>query len=195
MQPLPGYRVVGSFGFVFSLRYIFNIKDNSYFSIGLPLTTGFSKLDDSNSVDLKLGIMADIPVIFNYNFNVGSAEKDPGRFSFFAGAGLGYHYDHYTAANEQGSITQETKGVGPVINAGLRFTLGKERVHNFEIRLSYMKLLVTSKPDLFGTGCIFNFQPLFSTIFWFPPDNCNQVFLNPYIYRLSKKIKQPFIVV
>jgi hypothetical protein len=157
MQPLPGYRVIGSFGLVFSPRYVFDMKNNSYFSIGVPLTTGFSRLDDSKSVDLKLGMMADIPVIFNYNFNVRSAENDQGRFSFFAGGGFGYHYDHYTAANENGTITQAINGVGPVINAGSRFSLGKEKIHNFEIRLSYMKLLASSKSDLFGIGCIFNF--------------------------------------
>ena len=157
IQPFPEYRVVCSFGFVFSPRYIFSIKYNSYFSVGIPLTTGFSRLDDSNSVDLRIGIMADIPVILNYNLELGTSEKGTSRFGFFAGGGFGYHYNNFTTGKENGTITQQINGIGPVVNAGSRFSLGKDRIHNFEIRLSYMKILAASKPDLFGIGCIFNF--------------------------------------
>jgi|HubBroStandDraft_6_1064221.scaffolds.fasta_scaffold423345_2 hypothetical protein len=156
-QPVNGYRIVGSFGFTYSPRYIFNEKEDSYLSLGIPMTLAFSRLDDSNSVDLKLGIMVDLPLIFNYNYQPQSDGNGTSRFGYFAGGGIGFHSNHYTAANNDGTITQQITGFGPVANAGVRFSIGKRRVHTWEIRFSYMKILNGNHPDIFGVGCLFNF--------------------------------------
>ena len=74
LQPVPGYRVVGSFGFVFSPEYIFAREDKSWLSLGMPLTTGFSPLRDSMSIDLKLGIMVNLPLVLNYHVELGSRQ-------------------------------------------------------------------------------------------------------------------------
>ena len=165
-QPVHDYRVVGSVGFTYSPRYIFNEKKDSYLSLGMPMTLAFSRLDDSNSVDLVLGIMTDIPLIFNYNFQPRLVAKGVGyfkyfekpvrKFGYFAGGGFGYHSNHYTAANNDGTITQQITGFGPVVNAGVRFSFMRRKIHNWEMRFSYMKLFNANHTDLFGVGCIFN---------------------------------------
>jgi hypothetical protein len=113
-QPEPAYRVVGSVGFTYSPKYIFKKKEDSYLSIGIPMTLGFSRLDDSNSVDLKLGIMVDIPLIFNYNYQPSLSKKGDNRFGYFAGGGIGFHSNHYTTANDYGTITRQINGFGPL---------------------------------------------------------------------------------
>ena len=48
-------------------------------------------------------------------------------------------------------------GFGPVVNAGFRYYLGKYRIKNLELRFSYMKMIVETRPDIFGIGFIVNF--------------------------------------
>ena len=165
-QPVHDYRVVGSVGFIYSPKYVFNEKEDSYLSLGIPMTLAFSRLDDSNSVDLKLGIMVDMPLIFDYNFQPqlsvqgGSRfkyfEKGVSRFGYFAGGGFGFHSNQYTAANDDGTITQQITGFGPVVDAGIRFSILRRRIHTWEIRFSYMKATDVSKSDIYSIGGIFN---------------------------------------
>jgi hypothetical protein len=157
LQPVPGYRIVGSFGFTLSPRYIFERKSNSYLSLGIPLTTGFSRFDDSASIDVKLGTMIDLPLILNYNYEFGSVKDRGSRFGYFAGGGFAYHYNYYTAAKDHATITQQVNGFGPLANAGIRYSLKKYRIQNLELRLSYMKMIVESKSNIFGIGFIVNF--------------------------------------
>jgi hypothetical protein len=157
LQPLAGYRVVGSFGFSLSPRYIFEPTHPSYWSIGIPLTTGFSRLDDSASVDLKLGLMFDLPLILNFNHELGGVAGGGSRFGYFVGGGIGYHYNHFTAANDKGTITEQVNGFGPVINGGIRFSFKKYRIQQLECKFSYMKMMVASKPDIIGIGLVMNF--------------------------------------
>jgi len=157
LQPIPGYRVVGSFGFVFSPEYIFDRKDKSWLSLGMPLTTGFSPLNDSISIDLKLGIMVNLPLVLNYHVELGSLKEGGSRFGYFAGGGIAYHYHYYTAVNAYESIVQQVNGFGPVVNAGIRLSLKKYRIHNIEFRVSYMKMMVASRPDVLGISYIINF--------------------------------------
>lgn len=156
-QPLPGYRVVASVGFIYSPRVIFGEKERSYLSLGIPMTLAFSRLDDSNSVDLKLGILQDVPLIFNYNHTIGSGEKVSGRSGYFIGFGFGFHQNHYTAANDKGTITNQISGYGPVFNAGFRFVPNDERRGNLELRFSSMWLLESSHTLVYSLGFIANF--------------------------------------
>ncbi|HTB27093.1 MAG TPA: hypothetical protein VK711_17100 [Puia sp.] len=156
-QPVHDYRVVGSVGFIYSPKYVFNEKEDSYLSLGIPMTLAFSRLDDSNSVDLKLGIMVNLPLIFNYNYQPQIVDREGSRFGYFAGGGFGFHANQYTAANDEGTITQQINGLGPVVNAGVRYAIVRRRVHTLEIRISYMKLFNANHTDIFGVGCLFNF--------------------------------------
>ena len=157
LQPVPGYRVTGSFGFTISPRYIFDRKRNSYLSLGLPLTTGFSRLDDSLSVDLKLGTLFEIPLMLNYNYNWGTLQDGGSRLGYFFGGGFAYHYNHYTAAKENATTTQQVNGFGPAVNAGLTLSGKKYRLRTLELKFSYMKMFVASRSDIFGIGVVVNF--------------------------------------
>jgi hypothetical protein len=121
------------------------------------MTLAFSRFDDSNSVNLKLGIMIDIPLILNFNYQPEFVGKGSSRFGYFVGGGFGSHSNHYTAANDDGTITQQISGYRPVANAGIRFSIIRRRVHTSGIHISYMKMLNAGHTDIFGVGCQFNF--------------------------------------
>ena len=156
-QPVNGYPAVFSFGFVFSPRYIFARKENEYLYLGMPLTLGFSGTGDSKTIDLSLGIMLDLPLIFNYDYEFGSLKRGGSRFGYFAGGGIAYHYNKYSVSSDPAIAVQQVNGFGPVVNAGIRYSLSKYRIHSYELKFSYMKMIVESKPDIFGLGFIVNF--------------------------------------
>jgi hypothetical protein len=164
-QPVPGYRSVETVGFILSLRYIFYERERDYWSLGTPVTLGFSTLSDTSTFGLvfheayfpKLGIMLDLPLIFNFNHSWKSAEKGLSSSGYFAGAGLGYHYNHYSTGNNSETVIQTINGFGPEFNAGLRFALHEESRYNVEFRFSYMKIIASSRSDIFAVGCILNF--------------------------------------
>jgi hypothetical protein len=167
-QPVPGYRMVETVGFILSLRYIFHEREKNCWSLGAPATISFSILDDSSSVgspvfhdsyslDLRLGIMLDLPLIVNFNHSWKSKEKGLSSSGYFAGGGLGYHYNYYSTSNNSGTVIKATKGFGPVVNAGFRFALHDESRYNLEIRFSYQKIINSGGTDVFGVGCILNF--------------------------------------
>ena len=157
LQPVSGYPVVYSFGFVASLRYLFAQKENSYLSLGTPITLGFSGTGDSLSRNPHAGIMLDLPLIFNYNHPFGSLEHGGSRFEYFAGGGAAYHYNHYSVSENPEVPLQQMNGFGPVGNAGIRYYFSRYRIKNFELKFSYMKMIVKSRPDIFGITFIVNF--------------------------------------
>lgn len=157
LQPVAGYRVVGSFGFVFSPQYIFDRKNGSSLSLGMPVTIGFSELDDSTRIDWRPGIMVNLPLILNYNVEPASIKEGRSRFGYFAGGGIAYHYNHYTAARDYETTTQQVNGFGPVVNAGIRLSIKKYRTQNMELRFSYMKMMAESRSDVFGISYLVNF--------------------------------------
>lgn len=71
--------------------------------------------------------------------------------------GIAYHYHYYTAVNAYETIRQQVNGFGPVVNAGIRVSLKKYRIHNIELRFSYMKMMVASRPDVLGISYFINF--------------------------------------
>jgi hypothetical protein len=157
LQPVSGYPVVYSFGFVFSPRYLFARKENSYLSLGTPFTLGFSGIGDSVNGGPHFGIMLDLPLIFNYNHPFGSLEQGGSRFEYFAGGGAAYHYNHYSVSENPNVALQQVNGFGPVVNAGIRYSISRYRIKNFELKFSYIKMIVKSRPDIVGIAFIVNF--------------------------------------
>jgi hypothetical protein len=121
------------------------------------LTFGFSGTGDSTNTEPTLGLMLDLPLIFNYNYEFGSLKQGGSRFGYFAGGGVAYHYNKYSVSSDPANVVQQVNGFGPVINAGIRYSLGKYRIRNFEIKFSYMKMIVESKTDIWGIGFVINF--------------------------------------
>jgi hypothetical protein len=101
--------------------------------------------------------MVDAPLIFNYNHASGSFIQGGSRFEYFIGGGAAYHYNEYSISKDPSVGRQQVNGFGPIANAGIRYSLGRYRIRNFEIRFSYMKMIVASKTDIFGMGVILNF--------------------------------------
>ncbi len=95
LQPVPAFSTAVSVGFIFSPRYIFAKKQNDYLSLGLPVTLGFTGIRDTGSIDPHAGIMADVPLIFNFNHTWGSFIQGGSRFEYFIGGGIAYHYNEY----------------------------------------------------------------------------------------------------
>ena len=152
---------VGSYGFTFSPRYIFNRRPNAYLSLGSPFAIGFSSVavQPGTAVDNygpHLGILLDLPLMLNYNHEWGSALKRGSRFGYFAGAGAAYHLNEYSVANDAVSTINHLNGFGPLINAGIRYSFKKYRVTNLELKFSYLKMIVSSSPNIYGISLILN---------------------------------------
>jgi hypothetical protein len=150
-----------SLGFTFSPRYIFNRRPNAYLSLGSPFAIGFSSVavQPGTAVDNygpHLGILLDLPLMLNYNHEWGSALKRGSRFGYFVGAGAAYHLNEYSVANDTVSTINHLNGFGPVINAGIRYSFKKYRVTNLELKFSYLKMIVSSSPNIYGISLILN---------------------------------------
>ncbi len=143
---------------MYSPRVNFMETENTSFSVGIPLSFGISGTYNSqNYADNSLGMMLDVPLMFNYNYGAGSTKEAEDKFGFFAGVGFGYHTNQYTATDESGyDYSNKMAGFGPVGNIGARLGVGHGS-HNLEFRFSYMKTMDISKSNVMGIGFLFNF--------------------------------------
>ena len=158
----PEKPTVGSFGFTFSPRYIFNRRPNAYLSLGSPFTIGFSPVNNQTGIVTDyygphLGILLDLPVIFDYNHEWGSVLKGGSRFGYFTGVGAAYHLNDYSVA--KGSVTTigHINGFGPVINAGIRYSFTKYQGDQSRIEIFIIfKMIVSSSPNIYGISLLLN---------------------------------------
>ncbi len=161
LTEVPKKPTIGSFGFTFSPRYIFNRRDNAYLSLGLPFTIGFSQVNIPTTVQKDeyfphLGILVDLPLVLNYNKKWGSALKGGSRFGYFVGLGAAYHLNDYSVATDTTSTIDHINGFGPVFNAGIRYAFTKYRVPNLELKFSYLRMIVSSTPSIYGISLLIN---------------------------------------
>jgi len=155
-------------GFTYFPRVNFLETESLSVSAGIPLSFGVSATTsttydqygyayDNSSV----GFIFNAPLIINLNMGRGSTKENRQKFGYFFGAGFGYHHgdflsDIYDAVTDTYISSYSSNTYGPAANAGVR--LGVGRAHkNIEIRLSYMKGLNESKPNIFGLAGAFNF--------------------------------------
>lgn len=155
-------RAVG--GLTYSPRINFFQKDNLSLSVGVPLSVGLggnysSHIGSYRNETTNIRFMFNLPAIVNVNFGRGSSKNAHNRIGFFAGAGYGYHFsteaDNYSGDYGEYNSAESSSTTGPVANAGLRIGVG--RVHNIEIKLSYMKGVTDNKPDIYSLATLFNF--------------------------------------
>jgi hypothetical protein len=99
----------------------------------------------------------DLPLILKYNVDPGSFKAGGRRFGYFCGRDMANHCNHYTAAKTYHTTRQQVKGFEPVVNAAIRFYIKRYRIINMELKISYMKMMEKSRPDIFGIGYIINF--------------------------------------
>jgi hypothetical protein len=143
---------------IYSPRLNFPLSSASSLSVGLPISLAFTgNYPDSTINNSTLGWMLDVPLLINFHYGAGSSKKMGKRFGFFAGGGVGYHTNLFTAksVDEKDSLNG-LSGIGPVVNIGWLMAVGKIG-HTIELRFSFMKTGDLSKSNIFEIGYIFNF--------------------------------------
>lgn len=156
-------------GLTYSPRFNFVENDKLSVSVGIPLCLAISASTSSvydsyggyYSDNVSIGFVINAPVIINLNMGRGSTRENRQKFGYFVGAGFGYHHGDFlvdetdpSGYNYVGSRSLNT--FGPAANGGVRFGVGRKH-QNIEVRLSYMKGLNDTKPNVFGLACLFNF--------------------------------------
>ena len=157
-------------GFTYFPRVNFVETEALSVSVGIPLVVGISATStgsydyygnsygNSNS---SIGFVLNAPLIINLNMGRGSTKENRKRYGYFLGAGYGYHHgdfltDTYDPVTRSYINSYTSNTFGPAANAGIRIGVGKKH-KNIEIRLSYLKGLSESKPNVFGLAGAFNF--------------------------------------
>ncbi len=139
-------------------------------SVGIPLCVGISATTSysynsygyGNGSGSKIGFVLNAPLIINLNIGRGSTKENRKRYGYFIGAGFGYHHDNFLTSSRYDPATNSyidsytSNTYGPAANAGFRIGVGKHH-KNIEIRLSYMKGINESRPNVMGLAAAFNF--------------------------------------
>jgi hypothetical protein len=147
-------------GFTYFPRINFLETESLSLSAGIPLCAGITSYTSYTYSsyggyynDSKIGFILNAPLIINLNIGRGSTKENRKRYGYFIGAGFGYH--HGDVINNT-TNTYSANTYGPAANGGFRIGIGKQH-KNIEVRLSYMKGISESKPNVFGLAAAFNF--------------------------------------
>ena len=156
-------------GFTYSARINFVETEKLSVSAGIPLSvaisasthSSYNATNDYYYDNAEVGFVINAPVIVNLNMGRGSTKANRQKFGYFFGAGLGYHHgdflvDETDASGDNFVGTRSLNTFGPAANAGVRLGVGRKH-RNIELRLSYMKGLNETKPNVFGIAGLFNF--------------------------------------
>ncbi|MBK7432937.1 MAG: hypothetical protein IPI66_02910 [Chitinophagaceae bacterium] len=156
-------------GLTYSPRFNFVENEKLSVSVGIPLSlaisvstsTVYDSYFNDYTDNVSVGFVINAPLIVNLNMGRGSTKENRQKFGYFVGAGFGYHHGDFLVDetdaqgyNYVGSRSLNT--FGPAANAGVRFGVGR-KYRNIEVRLSYMKGLNDTKPNVFGISGLFNF--------------------------------------
>jgi hypothetical protein len=156
-------------GFTYFPRFNFIETASLSVSVGIPLCLGLSTTASSSydpygygySDNSSVGFILNAPLIINLNVGRGSTKENRKKIGYFFGAGFGYHHgdfltDRYDQATNSYINSYTSNTYGPAGNAGIRIGVGRQH-KNIEVRLSYMKGINESKPNVFGLAGAFNF--------------------------------------
>ena len=99
--------------------------------------------------------------LIEYNRNTNSAEISELKKQIVTFENINITLNNFLVdeTNAQGDNFVGTRSLntfGPAANAGVRFGVGRKH-KNIEVRLSYMKGLNETKPNVFGIAGLFNF--------------------------------------
>lgn len=154
-------------GFTYSPRFNFIETESLSVSAGVPLSFGISASVSSSYSSTtgysdgsgSIGFVLNAPLIISLNMGRGSTKDNTdSKFGYFVGGGFGYHHGDFLVVDEYTSdiVSKSTNTFGPAANAGVRIGVGRKH-KSVEVRLSYMKGLSDSKPNVFGIAGLFNF--------------------------------------
>jgi len=153
-------------GFTYFPRFNFVETEKLSVSAGIPLCVGLSAITTSYGPygydeKVTIGFVLNAPLIINLNLGRGSTKENRKKMGYFFGAGFGYHHgdfvaDRYDPVTSTYISSYTSNTYGPAANAGLRIGVGRKH-KNIEIRLSYMKGINESRPNVIGLAGAFNF--------------------------------------
>ncbi len=120
------------YGIFYHPRFNITESERSAIGIGIPLTFGLSGSTNSREGG-NLSIIADLPLVVDYNFGAGSSVDNEDGFGAFIGAGFGYTYSNQTYTYDYGfGVTdyEQYKGTsyGPLAHGGIKAYIN-ERVY------------------------------------------------------------------
>jgi hypothetical protein len=155
-------------GFTYFPRINFVETEKLSVSVGVPLcvgisaTTSYDPYGYGSGNSNEIGFILNAPLIINLNIGRGSTKENTKRYGYFVGAGFGFHHDNFLTSNRYDPVTNSyidsytSNSYGPAANAGFRIGVGQKH-KNIEIRLSYMKGINESRPNVMGLAAAFNF--------------------------------------
>ncbi len=156
-------------GFTYFPRFNFVETESLSLSVGIPLCVGLSATGSTTydpygygyTDNTSIGFVLNAPLIINLNLGRGSTKENRKKMGYFFGAGFGYHHgdfltDRYDPVTNSYISSYTSNTYGPAGNAGIRIGVGRKH-KNIEVRLSYMKGINESKPNVFGVAGAFNF--------------------------------------
>jgi hypothetical protein len=161
-----------SFGILYNPRFNFLETRSMSLSIGVPLTVGFSggysanySTQGGSYEENTLGYMFNAPLMLNINLGGGSSKKTNKMFGGFFGGGYGIYSANSTDItrydenwNEIGVDKVGGSTMGPAVNAGMRFGVGRlNHKKSVEVRFSYFRGTTNYKVNLIGVNAGFNF--------------------------------------
>jgi hypothetical protein len=164
-----GGNVSYSEGFTYSPRFNFLEKEKMSVSVGIPLSfaisanlsTSYDPYYGGYTDNTSIGFVVNAPLMVSLNMGRGSTKENRQKFGYFVSGGFGYHHGEFLAdavdALGNSYIANESVNTyGPAANGGVRFGVGRKH-KNIEVRLSYMKGINDTRPDIFSVAGLFNF--------------------------------------
>jgi hypothetical protein len=128
-----------SFGLLYSPRLNFaQFSDNATFSLGthLGLANSLDATSETNNSNTFDNYSIDVPIVVEYNFGNGASDESLNLFGFFIGGGYGFHNAEWKKIENSSLYNRSLHIRGPVINGGLRFTVGG--MFPLGVRVGYM---------------------------------------------------------
>jgi hypothetical protein len=160
-----GYSFV-EWGATYSPRVNFIENDKFSVSAGIPLGVGLA-VGSSNYTDSygysnsysTAGLILDVPLMVNINYGRGSVKvksrtKAP-MFGFFGGVGLGLNEQLLT--DDSPGTGASSANLGPAVNGGVRFGLGKKGSKCIELKGYFMHGVTGAKSNEITGAVLFNF--------------------------------------
>lgn len=124
-------------------------KENSSFSIGMPISLGIGSVNNSDGVFFN----ADAPLVADYNMGCRSTPDNGSGFGGFFGAGFGYNYTTYSGYFGSGNVSS----YGPMAHAGIRFVVSQKFSEVMGFGVFYKLGLESEKYKTFGFNVLYEF--------------------------------------
>lgn len=136
----------------YSPRFKIIEQTNTSFSVGLPLSFGFT-----TDIEDYFQYAFDIPLMFDFNWGAGAASTTKKRFGLLGGIGFGLNYANYYNTNFfSDEELRPYVTFGPSANLGMRFAVGRKQ-KNVEVKFSYGNYFSTPRPSFLSAVAGFNF--------------------------------------